>query len=350
MTADRARVKHDAHRGPVHARTHARRTPSRTAACASSPVIPAHDKEAQIGHRRRLARRPEPIVCRDTAASGRRLHGKCLAERNRGDVPRPHPPRSLRLAELAFALLRLGHRVLSPSACTLETEVMTSWSALWTQRPGWKRGAVENCVQYGLSPARGGSGAGSHVDVRAGARLFPASLPPQGGRAPAHPQELVNTQAEEKPMYQKTTRPRLRERPADWRERPFAGSGERPCCGFRRGRGSRISNRDTLSRDLGLGRRNPARLPRPRLRPRPVAGAHTRRSGRRSARDRVPAELDPRYQGQGICGRLLRQLIGVAAERGQPLVLEVLAVTTRVRPAARIPRNRPPRTENPPGP
>ncbi|WP_406635914.1 GNAT family N-acetyltransferase [Amycolatopsis sp. WGS_07] len=40
-------------------------------------------------------------------------------------------------------------------------------------------------------------------------------------------------------------------------------------------------------------------------------------------------ELDPRYQGQGIGGRLLRWLIGVAAERRQELALEVLAVNTR---------------------
>ncbi|GAB3375977.1 GNAT family N-acetyltransferase [Amycolatopsis echigonensis] len=40
-------------------------------------------------------------------------------------------------------------------------------------------------------------------------------------------------------------------------------------------------------------------------------------------------ELDPRYQGRGIGGRLLRRLIRVAAEREQPLVLEVLAVNTR---------------------
>lgn len=40
-------------------------------------------------------------------------------------------------------------------------------------------------------------------------------------------------------------------------------------------------------------------------------------------------ELGPSWQGRGIGGRLLRWLIGVAAERGQPLVLEVLAVNTR---------------------
>ncbi|WP_033290735.1 glycosyltransferase family 2 protein [Amycolatopsis jejuensis] len=53
--------------------------------------------------------------------------------------------------ELTFALLHLGHRVISPSDCTLETEVMTTWRALWAQRLRWKRGAVENCVQYGLT-------------------------------------------------------------------------------------------------------------------------------------------------------------------------------------------------------
>ncbi|HWD06215.1 MAG TPA: glycosyltransferase family 2 protein [Amycolatopsis sp.] len=53
--------------------------------------------------------------------------------------------------ELTFALLHLGHRVISPAGCTLETEVMTSWRALWAQRSRWKRGAVENCVQYGLT-------------------------------------------------------------------------------------------------------------------------------------------------------------------------------------------------------
>ncbi|KAA9152325.1 glycosyltransferase family 2 protein [Amycolatopsis acidicola] len=53
--------------------------------------------------------------------------------------------------ELTFALLHLGHKVISPSACTLETEVMTSWRTLWTQRLRWKRGAVENCFQYGFT-------------------------------------------------------------------------------------------------------------------------------------------------------------------------------------------------------
>lgn len=53
--------------------------------------------------------------------------------------------------ELSFALLHLGHKIASPSDCTLITEVMESWRDLWTQRLRWKRGAVENCFQYGLT-------------------------------------------------------------------------------------------------------------------------------------------------------------------------------------------------------
>lgn len=51
--------------------------------------------------------------------------------------------------ELSFALLTLKYRIKSPADCTLVTEVMPSWRELWAQRLRWKRGAVENCVQYG---------------------------------------------------------------------------------------------------------------------------------------------------------------------------------------------------------
>lgn len=53
--------------------------------------------------------------------------------------------------ELTFALLHLGYRVLSPADCMLVTEVMPTWKALCHQRLRWKRGAIENCVQYGLT-------------------------------------------------------------------------------------------------------------------------------------------------------------------------------------------------------
>ncbi|MBM9458431.1 glycosyltransferase family 2 protein [Nocardioides sp. zg-536] len=53
--------------------------------------------------------------------------------------------------ELTFALKHLGYSVLSPKECTLTTEVMPTWRALWNQRLRWKRGALENCVQYGVT-------------------------------------------------------------------------------------------------------------------------------------------------------------------------------------------------------
>ena len=53
--------------------------------------------------------------------------------------------------ELTFAILHLGYTVLSPKECTLTTEVMPTWRALWQQRLRWKRGAIENCFQYGVT-------------------------------------------------------------------------------------------------------------------------------------------------------------------------------------------------------
>lgn len=54
--------------------------------------------------------------------------------------------------ELTLALLHLGYRILSPRECLLETEVMTTWRDLWNQRLRWKRGALENLVDYGITP------------------------------------------------------------------------------------------------------------------------------------------------------------------------------------------------------
>jgi biofilm PGA synthesis N-glycosyltransferase PgaC len=53
--------------------------------------------------------------------------------------------------ELSLALMHLGYGIIAPAECTLETEVMTSWSDLAKQRVRWKRGAVENVVDYGLT-------------------------------------------------------------------------------------------------------------------------------------------------------------------------------------------------------
>jgi cellulose synthase/poly-beta-1,6-N-acetylglucosamine synthase-like glycosyltransferase len=53
--------------------------------------------------------------------------------------------------ELSFAIMHLGYELLAPASMTLKTETMTTWRELWRQRLRWKRGAVENCVQYGLT-------------------------------------------------------------------------------------------------------------------------------------------------------------------------------------------------------
>lgn len=51
--------------------------------------------------------------------------------------------------ELSFALMRLGYDIKSPAGCTLTTETMSTWKSLAKQRLRWKRGALENLIQYG---------------------------------------------------------------------------------------------------------------------------------------------------------------------------------------------------------
>lgn len=54
--------------------------------------------------------------------------------------------------ELTIALKSLGALMISPSECTVVTEMMPTWRALWTQRLRWQRGALENLAAYGLTP------------------------------------------------------------------------------------------------------------------------------------------------------------------------------------------------------
>ncbi|MBA9003311.1 glycosyltransferase [Thermomonospora cellulosilytica] len=54
--------------------------------------------------------------------------------------------------ELTLAILHLGFRILCPRECTLTTEVMLTWRDLARQRLRWKRGALENLVDYGWTP------------------------------------------------------------------------------------------------------------------------------------------------------------------------------------------------------
>ncbi|MEV3920755.1 glycosyltransferase [Actinomadura coerulea] len=51
--------------------------------------------------------------------------------------------------ELTLAILHLGFGIICPPECTLTTEVMPSWRDLFRQRLRWKRGALENLIEYG---------------------------------------------------------------------------------------------------------------------------------------------------------------------------------------------------------
>lgn len=54
--------------------------------------------------------------------------------------------------ELTIALKSLGGLMVSPEQCTVVTEVMPTWRALWAQRLRWQRGALENLGAYGVTP------------------------------------------------------------------------------------------------------------------------------------------------------------------------------------------------------
>ncbi len=55
--------------------------------------------------------------------------------------------------EITIALKSLGALIVSPSECTVVTELMATPGDLWRQRLRWQRGAVENIGAYGLSRA-----------------------------------------------------------------------------------------------------------------------------------------------------------------------------------------------------
>lgn len=78
-----------------------------------------------------------------------RLDGRLPQGDGRGGI---YDPRVLTEDnELSFAIMHLGYELLAPPNCLLTTEAMSTWRELWQQRLRWKRGAVENCVQYGLT-------------------------------------------------------------------------------------------------------------------------------------------------------------------------------------------------------
>lgn len=55
--------------------------------------------------------------------------------------------------EITIALKSLGFTMISPQECTVETELMPTWKALWVQRKRWQRGALDNLAEYGFTSA-----------------------------------------------------------------------------------------------------------------------------------------------------------------------------------------------------
>lgn len=53
--------------------------------------------------------------------------------------------------ELTIALKTLGALTISPTRCTVVTELMPNWKMLWAQRLRWQRGALENLGAYGVT-------------------------------------------------------------------------------------------------------------------------------------------------------------------------------------------------------
>ncbi|WP_082566083.1 glycosyltransferase family 2 protein [Arthrobacter sp. Soil782] len=58
--------------------------------------------------------------------------------------------------ELSFAVMTVGMKLLAPRDCLLVTDAMKTCRELWLQRLRWKRGAVENCFQYGFTRVTAG--------------------------------------------------------------------------------------------------------------------------------------------------------------------------------------------------
>jgi cellulose synthase/poly-beta-1,6-N-acetylglucosamine synthase-like glycosyltransferase len=55
--------------------------------------------------------------------------------------------------EITIALKSLGALIISPTDCTVVTDLMPTARTLWRQRLRWQRGALENIGAYGMTPA-----------------------------------------------------------------------------------------------------------------------------------------------------------------------------------------------------
>lgn len=102
-------------------------------------------------------RRGRVFVLTGTASLFRASGLRTVADSRGGLLPGVHGDVYDTLAltednELTLALKTLGGLMVSPGECTVVTEVMPTWQALWAQRLRWQRGALENLGEYGVLP------------------------------------------------------------------------------------------------------------------------------------------------------------------------------------------------------
>lgn len=101
-------------------------------------------------------RRGRVFVLTGTASLFRPLALRKIAESRGTTLPgvRGHVYDTAALTEdneLTIAIKSLGGLMISPQECTVVTEVMPTWNALWAQRLRWQRGALDNLGAYGIT-------------------------------------------------------------------------------------------------------------------------------------------------------------------------------------------------------
>lgn len=101
-------------------------------------------------------RRGRVFVLTGTASLFRPLALRTIAESRGTVIPgtRGHVYDTAALTEdneVTIAIKSLGGLMISPQKCTVVTEVMPTWNALWVQRLRWQRGALENLGAYGIT-------------------------------------------------------------------------------------------------------------------------------------------------------------------------------------------------------
>jgi cellulose synthase/poly-beta-1,6-N-acetylglucosamine synthase-like glycosyltransferase len=84
-----------------------------------------------------------PVLQEVAAQRGRRLPGVPGQVYNQASITEDD--------EITLAVKSLGWKCLCPPGCETTTEVMPTWSALWTQRMRWQKGTLGDLSLYGMS-------------------------------------------------------------------------------------------------------------------------------------------------------------------------------------------------------